>query len=319
MSVILTLMLAIGANIATLSLFYGYLLAPLPYPHSGRLMNVHFVSRKNFGKLQMSYPTYFDLRARTPAIEVAGMSKSKNLDLEVGGRVLHVTGAAVSASFFTTLGVHPLIGRVFAPTANRPGAAGEAILSDRLWSLLDAQKTSSLGQTIRLNGALYTVIGVMPQAFQYPNPETRLWIPKVIRPFDHNPDNLTAFHDHMIARLMPGASLAALNAQMGAVVAREIAHFPDPSAIPLFRSYGLTVVAQPLRHSLVGSLRQNLLLVQLATALVLVLAWVNLSNLFIARALTERGTLLLRRIFGADLHRLFGRLFAESLVLCLAG
>jgi len=319
LSVILTLTLGIGTNIATLTLLYGYLLAPLPYPHAGRLVNIFFTSRKMPGKLHMSYPTYFDLRALAPAIEVAGMSKPKNLDLVSGNRTLHVNGAAVSASLMTTLGVHPLIGRVFASTANRPGAAGEVILSDRLWSLIDAQKPAILGQVIRLNNALYTVIGVMPPNFNFPNPETELWIPKVIEPFDRNPDNLTAFHDQMIARLRPGASLAQLNEQAGAAVAREIAHFPDPSAIPLFKSYGFTAVARPLRHSLVGSLRKNLLLIQLATALVLVLAWVNLSNLFIARALTERGTLLLRRVFGAELRQLFGRLFAGSLMLCLVG
>src|SRR5690348_12772401 len=129
LAVLVILALGIGANTATLNLIYGYLLAPLPYPHAGRLVNVYFTSLQTPGNQGMSYPTYFDLRAQTTAMADAGMYEGSDLNLVEGGQAEHVRGAAVSASLFTTLGVHPLLGRVFGPSSNRPGAAHYVVLS----------------------------------------------------------------------------------------------------------------------------------------------------------------------------------------------
>ncbi|MHB8424905.1 MAG: ADOP family duplicated permease [Gammaproteobacteria bacterium] len=319
LAVILTLTLGIGANTATLSLLYGYLLAPLPYAHPERLVSMYDTFEKIKTDTQMSFPTYFDLRSQTTVFDAAGMYEPKNLNLAAADRVLHVRGEAVTASMFTTLGVHPRIGRVFASAANQPGAAGEVVLSYRLWSELFNRNPAVLGQTVQLNNVAYTVIGVMPKRFKFPNPEVMVWIPKVITPLDRNPIDFAVLNGQMIARLKPGASLATVEAQARAVVAREIAHFPYPGAIPLLKKYGISVSAKPLRSSLVGHLRSSLLLVQMAAGLLLVLVWFNLANLFIARALTRRGELILRRVLGADTRRLFGQLFAESLILCVVG
>lgn len=319
LAVILILGLGIGANTATLNLLYGYLLAPLPYPHADRLVNVYFTSKQSPGNLRMSYPTYFRLRTQTTGMRDSGMYKVKNLNLQSGATVAHVRGAAVSASLFTTLGVRPTLGRVFARGANRPGAAPEVVLSERLWSRLFNRNPDALGRTLRLNGTVYTVIGVMPGTFRFPDAHTALWLPKVIAPFDHQADNLTAWHDIMIARLRPGVSPGQLAAQAQAVLEREIREFPDPSAIALFTSQGLRIAVKPLRAALLGRLGERLVLAQLATGLLLVLIWFNLANLFIARALARRAELIVRRVLGADTQVLFRQLFIESLALCLAG
>ncbi|MHB1774265.1 MAG: hypothetical protein ACYCST_21560, partial [Acidimicrobiales bacterium] len=109
-AVILILALGIGANTATLNLLYGYLLAPLPYPHPSRLVNVYFTARQMPGNLGMSYPTYFDLRAGTTAMRDAGMVKARSLNLASGTSLVHVRGAAISASLFSTLGVKAALG-----------------------------------------------------------------------------------------------------------------------------------------------------------------------------------------------------------------
>lgn len=319
LAVLLILALGIGANTATLNLLYGYLLAPLPYPHAGRLVSVHFTSKQIPGNLQMSYTAYFDLRAQTTAMQDAGMYRSQSLDLIEHGRAVHVRGAAVSASMFTTLGVRPLLGRVFGPASNQPGAAGAMVLSYRLWSGLFGRDPAVLGQVVTLEGTAYTVIGVMPPAFQFPDPQTDLWLPKVVLPFDHDPHELTAWNDAMIARLAPGMSAAELATQARAVLEREVAHFPDVKAIPLLDKIGMRIIVVPLRSALVGELHPRLFLAQLATGILLLLVWFNLANLFITRALRRRGELTLRRVLGAESRVLFRQLLAESLAPCLAG
>ena len=318
-AVILILALGIGANTATLNLLYGYLLAPLPYPHAGRLVNVYFTARQMPGNLGMSYPTYFDLRAGTTAMRDAGMIKTRSLNLASGTSLVHVRGAAISASLFSTLGVKAALGRVFGTGANEPGAAPEVVLSERLWSQLFNRNPSALGRTVNLNGRAYTVIGVMPRSFRFPTAQTELWLPKVIRPFDRQPYNLTAWHDTMIARLASGVNPHQLAVQPRAVLQRQIEHFPDLSAIPLFKTMGMRIAVKPLRTALLGNLHARLVLAQIATGLLLLLVWFNLANLFIARALARRGELIVRRVIGADTQILFRQLFGESLTLSLAG
>ncbi len=319
LAVILILALGIGANTATLNLLYGYLLAPLPYSHANRLVNVYFTSKQIPGDLRMSYRTYFDLRAHTTGIVDAGMFKLESLNLATGSRIEHARVAAVSASLFTTLMVRPALGRVFGASANRPGAAPQVVLSEHLWSQLFDRNPAVLGRTILLNDRPYTVVGVMPPSFRFPNSETDLWVPKVFYPFDYDANNLTAWHDTMIARLAPGVSRDQLAIQAQAALQREIAHFPQPSAVPDLRTMGMRIAVKPLRAALLGSLGERLVLAQLATGLLLLLVWFNLANLFIARALERRGELIVRRTLGADTRVLFRQLFADSVVLSLAG
>ncbi len=319
LAVISILALGIGANSATLNLLYGYLLAPLPYPHADRLVSVYFTAKQTPGNLGMSYPTYFDLRAATTGMRAAGMVKTKNFNLVSDARLAHVRGAAVTASLFTTLGVQAALGRVFGAGANRPGAAPEVVLSERLWSRLFNRDPRVLGQTVNLNGRAYTVIGVMPRRFRFPNAQTDLWLPKVISPFDRQPHNLTAWHDTMIARLAPGVSPHQFAVQAQTALQREILHFPDPSAIALFKTMGMRMAVKPLRAALLGNLHQRLVLAQIATGLLLLLVWFNLANLFIARALARRGELIVRRVIGADTQLLFRQLFGEALTVSLAG
>lgn len=319
LAVILILALGIGANTATLDLLYGYILAPLPYPQADRLVSIFFTARTLPGNLGMSYRTYFDLRAGTTGMRDAGMTKIKNLNLTSGAKVVHARGAALSASVFTTLQVPPLLGRVFGDRANQPGAAPEVLLSERIWTELFNRSPGVLGRTVRLNGRAYTVIGIMPRTFDFPDADTDLWLPKAIGPFDYETDNLTAWNDTMIARLAPGVSPEQLAAQAQAALDLEIAHFPDPAAIPRFKAQGLRIAVKPLRAALLGTLGERLVLAQLATGLLLLLVWFNLANLFIARALARRGELILRRVLGADTWFVFRQLFFESLVLSLLG
>jgi predicted permease len=319
LAVLITLALGIGANTATFELLHGYLLAPLPYAHEERLVNLYFTSPKLPGNLRMSYSTYFDLRAQAPAIAEGGMFNLQQLNLVSGTQVVHARGAEISASLLTTLGVPPELGRFFGPEADKTGATPQVLISDRLWSRLFNRDSGAVGKLVRVNDTAYAVAGVMPGRFQFPDPDTDLWLAKIFGPHEYAADNLTAFSDTLIVRLAPGATLGQLAAQAQAVLEREIVHFPVASAIPIFRGMELRMVASPLRNLLLADLGERLLLAQLATLLLLLLIWFNLANLFIARALRHRGELVLRRVLGAETHVLFRQLLAESLTLCLAG
>ncbi|MGH8180215.1 MAG: ABC transporter permease, partial [Steroidobacteraceae bacterium] len=318
-AVLVILAVGIGANTATLNLLYGYLLAPLPYPHADRLVNVYFTTLETPGNQGMSYPTYFDLHAQTTAMADTGMYQLQSLNLSEGGRVVHARGAAVSGSLFTTLGVRPLLGRVLGPASNQSGAAGVVVLSYRLWSRLFDRNPAVLGHVVTLNGTAYTVIGVMPPAFQFPDPATDLWLPYGLSAFDHDPGNLTAWNNSMIARLRPGVDAAQLAVQSQAVLERELEHFPDRKSILLLDKLGMRIVVTPLRSALLGDVHERVILAQLATGILLLLVWFNLANLFIARALKRRGELLVRRVLGAETRVLFRQLLAESLAPCLLG
>jgi putative ABC transport system permease protein len=319
LAVMLILALGIGANTATLNLLYGYLLAPLPYPRASELVNVHFSSTKMPSNLSMSWRTYFDLHAQMQGISDSGMFELESVNLVSGSQAVHVRGAAASASLFSTLEVYPVLGRVFGPSANQPGAPGQVVLSYRLWARLFGRSPAILGQTIRLNDEAYTVIGVMPETFLFPDSDTDLWLPYIFSPFEFAPSNLMAWHGTMVARLRRGVAPMQLATEAQAMLERKITSFPRPTAIPLLRSLDLHLDVTPLRSVLVGALKGRIVLTQAATGLLLLSVWFNLANLFIARALAQRAELIVRRVLGAGTRILIRQLFFESLTLCLLG
>lgn len=317
LAVLSTLALGVGANTVTFDLLYGYLLAPLPYAHSGQLANLYFTAPSMPGNLGMSYRTYFDLRQSLTAVTDSGMLMPASFNLTSSQQAAHVEGAAISASLLSTLGVRPLLGRPFGPEANKPGASPQLLISERLWSRLFGRDPAVTGKSVRLDGTSYLVTGVMPEGFQLLSPYEDVWVAKIVEP--EEAQNIADPGSTLIVRLKPGTSLSQLTAQAQSVLDREIAHYPDPSLIPLFKKLRLGMAATTLRHLLLGDLGEHLVLAQLATGLLLLLIWFNLANLFIARAQLVRCELVLRRVLGAQTPVLFRELLSESLTLSLAG
>jgi putative ABC transport system permease protein len=267
----------------------------------------------------MSYDTYFGLRAGASALADAGMYETRSFNLDSGSQREHVMGAALSASLFKTLGVRPVLGRAFASRADLPGVAGEVVLSHGLWERLFGGDPHALGRSVRLNGAAYTVVGVMSPRFQFPQRDSALWIP-VTFPI---PNGTAAGFQWigqgtLIARLAPGSGLAQLRAQGRAVLARQMGDLPADlrAAVDWFRP---EIDARPLRAVLVHDLEHRLNLAQWITGLLLALVWFNFANLFIARALSRRDELVMRRVLGADAWTLLRELLLESLPLCALG
>lgn len=317
-AVIVILALGIGINVATLGLLYRYYVSPLPYKQGGQLISVYFTASSPIPQT-ISITSWEHLKKDAPALADSGLYRDVGYNIVRANRQSRFNGIEATASMFSTLGVQPLLGRTFGPDSNRPGAQPVVILSYELWQSLFDGMPSAIGQTLQLSGRLFTVIGVMPANFNFPNAQAALWTPVIITAGDQDPRWLTNWNYGMVGRLRPGASLAAFRAQADVVIKNEIANYPDPAAISLFQKYHLGIAAQEWRTSRLENLHQSLVLVLSATALLMLLVWFNLANLFLARSSARRSELALRRILGAHGWNLTFSLARENFMLSLIG
>ncbi len=317
-TVIVVLALGIGINVATLGLLYRYYISPLPYPQGGRVMSVYFTANQPIPKA-MSIPTWERLKKGAPALANSGLYRNHGYNLVLGSRRSRLNGIEATVSVFSTLAVRPALGRVFGSQSNKPGAQPVAVLSYRLWQRLFDGKVSAIGKTLHLNGKLYTVIGVMPKGFNFPTRQTALWTPYTMTSGAQDADMLTGFHFRMVGRLARGVSMKTFLVQANTVLQREIANFPYPQSIPHFKQIHLAIHAQGWRSSRIGHLQRSLVLVFCATALLMLLVWFNLSNLFLTRSFSRRSELTMRRILGASTGTLVFGLARENFILSLVG
>lgn len=236
-AVIVILALGIGINVATLGLLYRYYVAPLQFPHGNRVVQVHVTTK--LGPYGMSIPGWQILQKKAPALADSGIYNGQGYNLVMGNWESHLDGVEATASVFTTLGVQPLLGRAFTAQSTRPGAQPVVLLSYPLWQTLFDGRASAVGSTLRLNGKLFTVIGVMPKDFNFPNAQTALWAPRVLTADDVNPQNFTSFVEEMVGRLAPGASAQNLMTQADTAFSPELGE----------NAYAVRTVAEPWRAS----------------------------------------------------------------------
>ncbi len=317
LTVVLILGLGIGINVATLGLLYRYYVSPLPWPHGNRIVTVHYTASQPIPRA-MSVPTWELLRKHAPALTDSGLYRTRGYNLAHDGQMRRIDGAEATASVFSTLRVQPILGRVFGPESDQTGRKPVAVLSYRLWQSLFSGNPAAIGKTLKLNGKLFTVIGVMPRDFNFPTAGTLVWTPRVFLPYEKRPDMMTTLRDEMVGRLAPGRSIRELQAQANAVVQHELAGFGSKATSILGRLH-LAIRARSWRASRISNLHQSLTLTQLATALLMVLVWFNLANLVLARTFNRRSELAMRRILGADTGTLAISLARENFVTSLLG
>src|SRR5262245_28048527 len=312
---VITLALGIGANTAIFSLIHTLLIQPLPYRDAGRVL---FAMGWDVGRDQMRFQVsaadFQDWRGQCGAFEQAAGYRYWDVNLTGVGEPERVQGYYVTANLFALLGVKPILGRTFQPDEDKPGAPKVAVISHGLWRQRFGAQRSVIGQTALLNDESYTIIGVMPPRFEFPqlNFKGDLWAP-----FDYDPARLrternTNFSMVAVARLRPERTLAQAQAEMDGVYRRLAQQYPETNA-----NAGIRLM--PMQEMLTRQTRGPLLALLAAAAFVLLIACANVANLLLARAATRVKGMAVRSALGGTAWRVTRQMLTESLLLALAG
>jgi putative ABC transport system permease protein len=311
---LLTLMLAIGANTAVFSVTRAVLLQPLPYGDPGSLVAVYESARLGPSQRNpLSVPNLVDYRAAQHTLTGLAAWNGRSVTwLPRAGEPELLDVLSVTRNTFDLLRVRPQLGRTFIAGDDAPGAAPIAVLSWEFWQRSLGGDPAIVGRTLTLNDLPYTVVGVMPRGFTLAG-EAAMWTPlNLSRDLAHPEITRKQWYLGVIGRLRPGVSLATAEADLQAISRRLSAEYPEANA-------ERTARVIPLHAAMVGDLQSSLLLLQAASALLLLIACVNLANVTLARTVGRRRELALRAALGAGRGRLVRQLLTESVLLALTG
>ena len=306
-TVILTLAFGIGTAAAMFSVFQGVLLRALPYPDSDRIVRLYQLGERG-SRGNVSEPNFNDWRDGTHSFATMAQMQAYGLTPVSGaGEAQLVRVTLVSKAFFDVMGVRPSLGRGFRPEEQQPGGPKVILVSAEFWKRWRGTGAPQ-GETLRCDNETFTVVGVMPEGFEYPT-QTAIWAPREMGPPQVS---RTAHNFQVVARLADGVTLERARADISQLSRRLKDQYGDATWM-----FDAAVV--PLLESVTSTSKATLQLLLSASVLLLIVACTNVSNLLVVRTASRRAEFAVQLAMGASSGRLGRQLLAETLVVCLAG
>ena len=306
---VLTVAIGVGANAAIFSVINALLLRPPAYQHADRLVEISESWPSRPGPRPVSSVNYLDWVAQSDIFEQIAAVSWGSATIGGADHPMWVDGALVSPSYLDVFGLHAALGRTFAPGDDQPGRDHVVVLNHRLWISQFGGDRRIVGSSIRVDGELYTVIGVMPAGVHLHFYETPLWRPLAL---PMSPSRASRDLQVSEARLKPGVTLAQARAQLSTIADRLARQYPDAN-----KGYGVIVSAFPRPVGL--DTEASLYLLFAAVGIVLLIACVNLANLAMVRGAARARDVAIRAALGATRAQIVRQFLVEQLVIAIGG
>jgi predicted permease len=301
---ILTLALGIGANTALFSVFNGVLLNPLPYPQPNQLAAI-YGSTPGVNQGPITYLNFLDWQRDSRTFSSMAMYRNQDYNFIGTGEGERLSGYMISADFFSTLGVKPLLGRFFRSADDQAGAAPVVILGGGFWKSKFGSSPDIIGKAITLNGTSYTVVGVIPPSFTFYGQTRDVYTPIGQWTDPSFRDRRIDMSAHSVGRLKPGVSFAQARADMDTVARNLAAAYPEAD-----KDVGITLVS--MKQDMVGNVQPFLVVLLAAVGFLLLIACANVANLLLARSMGRAREFAIRASLGASHIRVIRQLLTES-------
>lgn len=304
--ILCTLALGISANTAVFSTVHGVLLKPLPMPNADRLVLINETRLPEFPEFPTASGNFLAWQQQSASFENMAALVNQRLTLLEEGKPESLEGALVTASFFPTVGIKLVLGRVFSPDEDHPGKSDVVVVSARLWARRFRSDPNIIGRVVNIDSRLRSVIGVAAIDLE----DTDLWVPMA---FDVAAQDNHGGHDLITFGLLKrGTSIEAAATDLKGIARQLEASHPDTNQ-------GWSVLLTPMRELVVGDVRPMLLLLWGVVSLVLLIMCANIANLLLIRSISRRRDVAIRLAIGATRLQIMRQLLAESVSLALVG